>query len=119
MPKRLTTGGPVGESSTGYSQCLTRSLSRDVCPERGIPPVGVSGPVGPRAILSRPNPSTNPASVVKEERFLASCVSSWGFCPLGGGLGCVCSRRFSRRYPARLHRLVGGGQRSSPQPRRR
>jgi cell wall-associated NlpC family hydrolase len=30
----------------------------------------VSGPVGPRANLSRPNPSTNPASVVKEGRFL-------------------------------------------------
>jgi cell wall-associated NlpC family hydrolase len=49
--------------------CLEQSLSRDESPERGTFPVGVSGPVGPRVILSRPNPSTNPASVV-EERFL-------------------------------------------------
>jgi cell wall-associated NlpC family hydrolase len=49
----------------------------------------VSGPVGPRANLSRPNPSTNPASVVKEERFLRHALVIGAFALLFSGFGTI------------------------------
>ena len=49
----------------------------------------MNGPVGPRAILSRPNPSTNLASVVKEELFFALCVSCGGARSLIAGSGAI------------------------------